>query len=76
MPQNPGFRPADRDIENLISAAREHSLGFDFLMKGDLASVAAIFQVHAFTVEAARTQLVENPRRGETHGVSETDHRL
>ena len=45
------------DVEALIEAARKHPLGLEFLLNGDLSSVAATFQAHAFTVDAAREHL-------------------
>ena len=45
------------DAEALIEAARKHPLGVDFLLNGDLSAVAATFQAHAFTVDAAREHL-------------------
>lgn len=68
------FRPAPEDIQELIAAAHEHSMGIDFLLDGDLGSVAAMFRVHAFTVEAAREYWLQH--RGEKHGVSKTDPSL
>jgi hypothetical protein len=47
------------DVEALIAAAREHPLGLDFLLDGDLSAVSATFQAHAFTVDAARQHLRE-----------------
>lgn len=44
-------------VDDLIARARTHSLGVDFLLNGFLASVAAEFHAHAFTVEAARQRL-------------------
>lgn len=41
-------------VEALIAEAQNHPLGLEFLLEGDLASVAAMFEVHAFTIEAAR----------------------
>jgi hypothetical protein len=38
--------------------ARRHPLGLAFLLGGMLASVAIMFGVHAFTVEAARKRLI------------------
>jgi hypothetical protein len=46
-----------REVDELIERARAHPLGIDFLVRGHLASVAATFQTHAFTVEAARLRL-------------------
>jgi hypothetical protein len=45
------------DVEALIEAARRHPLGVEFLLDGDLSAVAATFQAHAFTVDAAREHL-------------------
>ena len=45
------------DVEALIAAARKHPLGLTFLLNGDLSAVAATFQAHAFTVDAAREHL-------------------
>ncbi len=45
------------DVEALIDAARKHPLGLEFLLNGDLSAVAATFQAHAFTVDAAREHL-------------------
>jgi len=50
------------DVEALIAAARQHPLGLEFLLNGDLSAVAATFQAHAFTVDAARQQLKEHGR--------------
>ena len=51
------YTPADREVEALIAAATNHPLGTEFLMRGHLGTVAITFQVHAFTVEAARHRL-------------------
>jgi hypothetical protein len=45
------------DVEALIETARKHPLGLEFLLNGDLSAVAATFQAHAFTVDAAREHL-------------------
>lgn len=45
-------------VEELITTAQNHPLGLEFLLEGDLAAVAAMFEVHAFTIEAARESLV------------------
>jgi hypothetical protein len=50
------------DVEALLDAARNHPLGLEFLLNGDLSAVAATFQAHAFTVDAARQQLKEHGR--------------
>ena len=46
-----------REVEALIVAARSHPLGTEFLTDGHLEAVAITFQVHAFTVDAARRVL-------------------
>ena len=45
-------------VKALIDRARSHPLGTEFLSQGALDSVAAAFQAHAFTVEAARERLM------------------
>lgn len=50
-------------VDDLIERARTHSLGVEFLLNGYLASVAAEFDTHAFTVEAARQRLRDEQRR-------------
>lgn len=55
----PFYRPQPREIEELIATARQHPLGVEFLLDGDLGSVAITFGANAFTVEAARDQLKE-----------------
>ena len=45
------------EVEALIGAARKHPLGTEFLVDGHLEAVAVTFQVHAFTVDAARRVL-------------------
>ncbi len=51
------YTPGDREVEALILAATNHPLGTEFLIRGYLGTVAITFQVHAFTVEAARRRL-------------------
>jgi len=46
-----------REVEALIVAAKTHPLGTEFLTDGHLEAVAITFQVHAFTVDAARRVL-------------------
>lgn len=46
-----------REVEALIAAAEKHPLGLEFLLEGDLSAVAVTFQVHAFSVDAARERL-------------------
>jgi hypothetical protein len=65
-------RPDPSSVERLLTAARAHPLGIDYLMKGYLGSVAATFGVHAFTVEEARRQARANAKgtNGEGDGLS------
>ena len=49
--------PTSNEVENLISRAKSHELGIEFLTNGALGAVAATFEVHAFVVDAARDQL-------------------
>ena len=51
------FTPCERDVHDLIRKAEAHQLGCDFLKTGALDSVAAMFEVHAFVVDAARKRL-------------------
>ena len=51
------FRPAERDVEQLIEKAARHPLGTEFLVEGALDAVSATFACHAFTVEHARQRL-------------------
>ena len=44
-------------IADLIERAKRHELGLDFLRNGAQECVAAVFRVHAFTVDAARREL-------------------
>jgi len=46
-----------REVEALITAAQDHPLGTEFLLDGHLEAVAITFDVHAFTVDAARRVL-------------------
>jgi hypothetical protein len=52
------YEPGQTDIDNLVRAASEHPLGVDYLLNGHLGTVAITFGCHAFTVAAARDQLV------------------
>ena len=52
------FHPADSDIDALIARASADSLGIDFLLNGELGSVATWLGAHAFTVVAARERLL------------------
>jgi hypothetical protein len=52
------YEPGQADVDNLIRAAGEHPLGVDYLLNGHLGTVAITFGCHAFTVAAARDQIV------------------
>ena len=52
-----GYAPPPHQVEQLIERAARHPLGTEFLREGALDAVAALFQVHAFTVEHARLHL-------------------
>ena len=52
-----GFQPCEAEVQALIGKAQAHELGTDFLKTGALDSVAAMFEVHAFVVDAARQKL-------------------
>jgi hypothetical protein len=56
------FLPSAGAVEELIAAAERHPLGLEFLLDGELGAVAATFQTHAFTVDAARDRLRRHPR--------------
>jgi hypothetical protein len=57
---DPRRHPKDpRVVQELIERAKKHPLGVEFLAQGSLDSVAANFEAHAFTVEAARERLRE-----------------
>lgn len=49
-------------VDELIARAQKHRLGIEFLLDGYLGSVAAEFEAHAFTVEAARAKLRDMKR--------------
>ena len=51
------FVPAAGEVDDLIAAAAKHPLGVEFLLNGNLCSVAIMFRTHAFTVDAARERL-------------------
>lgn len=53
---------APNEVDELITCARRHPLGLEFLKGGYLASVAAVFHADAFTVENARERLTHEPR--------------
>lgn len=52
-----GYTPRESDVQALIRKAEGHDLGTEFLKAGALDAVAAMFEVHAFVVEAARRKL-------------------
>jgi len=57
-PQEPlRYQPTSAQVARLIEDARGHQLGLEFLIEGELGSVAVTFGVHAFTVHAARRHL-------------------
>jgi hypothetical protein len=51
------YQTTEEEITALIIAASKHALGPEFLLTGHLGTVAIMFGVHAFTVEAARLRL-------------------
>lgn len=53
----------DDAVDELITSARQHPSGVEFLLEGFLPSVAAQFRAHAFTVEAARERLRQEQAR-------------
>ena len=57
LPPPAQYLPDSREVQALIAAAEKHPLGIEFLLDGDLSSVAITFQVHAFSVDAARQHL-------------------
>jgi len=54
---SPAIAPGSPAVDDLLRRARAHPLGTGFLTDGSLDSVAAVFQVHAFVVDAARDRL-------------------
>jgi hypothetical protein len=65
--------PTSDQIAKLIAAARNHPLGTNFLLEGDLCAVAVIFGAHVFTIECVREHWEEikhlNPEEGAVYGV-------
>jgi len=51
------YQPTSTEVGRLIEDAHRHPLGIEFLLEGELGSVAVTFGVHAFTVDAARRRL-------------------
>jgi hypothetical protein len=56
------YRPGETDVLALIRRAAGHELGTRFLLEGAQDAVAAVFQVHAFLVDAARDYLQKRRR--------------
>jgi hypothetical protein len=54
------YTPDPAEVGALIESAGGHPLGVDFLLGGELGSVAATFHTHAFTVLAARERLAKS----------------
>ncbi len=67
------FRPSAQAMQKLVAAARNHPLGTEFLLQGDLCAVASLFGTHVFTVEAVRDHWDEiglmNTQEGEKYGI-------
>lgn len=53
------YAPTQEEVDELIARARAHPLGIDFLKVGAPEAITAIFGVHAFLVDQARTRLQE-----------------
>jgi hypothetical protein len=53
----PRYQPKAADVDALLARAAGDSLGLDFLLNGELGSVAIWFRTHAFTVIAVRERL-------------------
>ena len=51
------YTPTQAEVDALMTRAREHPLGLDFLKDGALDAVAAVFGVHAFVILLARDQM-------------------
>jgi hypothetical protein len=51
------YQPTGAEVARLIEDAQGHQLGLEFLIEGELGSVAMTFGVHAFTVHSARRHL-------------------
>lgn len=51
------YTPTPQEVDALISRARAHPLGLDFLKTGALEAAAIIFEAHVFAVESARRRL-------------------
>ncbi len=56
------YRPSQAAVDDLISNAKNHELGLDFLRDGAVDAVAATFCVHAYTVHVARDVLANQSR--------------
>jgi|GEM_PF-2035381 len=54
------FKPTTDDVNYLIHMAEHHPSGISILRDGEIDAVAALFQVHAFTVEAAKLKVQQS----------------
>lgn len=54
---NKSYAPTDHDVEELIIKAKEHTLGLPFLLHGNRAAIASLFDSHPFTIDAARERV-------------------
>lgn len=76
IPEPPVVHPEDPSVvERLISKAKKHPLGLEFLASGLLATVAITLGAHAFTVEAARRRLAKEQEAKKTNGESKENNR-
>jgi hypothetical protein len=65
-PEPPNVRPDDPGmVDRLITRAKKHPLGIEFLASGLLATVAITLGAHAFTVEAARRRIEKERKEKE-----------
>ena len=51
------YHPTQSEVDRVISRARKHRLGLEFLLRGEPSAVASVLETHVFTVEAARKRL-------------------
>ncbi len=66
IPEPPECPPDDPGVvDRLITRAKKHPLGIEFLTSGFLATVAITLGAHAFTVEAARRRLEKEQQEKE-----------
>lgn len=61
LPRAPGSGPAPHEVDSLITRAKRHPLGLEFLLNGAHDAVAVTFGVHAFVVDAARDHVKTSP---------------